>query len=253
VRALCGRSFLRGFASVGSVLVVLVVVPGGPCARRRGRRRWCTGHRRAVAQWQRGRPHGVLTRTGHVGAGRVLLPRGWSRSATRTWPVVYAYHGGRDTYVSWTRSTDVEQLAADYGVMVVMPDTGFAGWFTDWRNYGHVTPSAGARAGRTATVGTGSAGAARPARGAPCAPTAALIAGWRPAAGSAHGAAPGRCGAQPAERVQCTPASAPRSARSAWVQSRRPAAPARSAVAWRRGRAASRPVTPYRRSSTRDT
>jgi S-formylglutathione hydrolase FrmB len=67
---------------------------------------------------------------------RVLVPRGWSRSSTRTWPVVYAYHGGRDTYVSWTRSTDIEQLAAAYDVMVVMPDTGYAGWFTDWRNHG---------------------------------------------------------------------------------------------------------------------
>lgn len=67
---------------------------------------------------------------------RVLVPRGWSRSSSRTWPVVYAYHGGRDTYVSWTRSTDIEQLAAGYGVMVVMPDTGYAGWFTDWRNHG---------------------------------------------------------------------------------------------------------------------
>lgn len=62
---------------------------------------------------------------------RVLLPRGWSRSVTRTWPVVYAYHGGRDTYVSWTRSRYIEQLAAGYGVMVAMPDTGFAGWFAD--------------------------------------------------------------------------------------------------------------------------
>jgi S-formylglutathione hydrolase FrmB len=67
---------------------------------------------------------------------RILLPKGWSRSATQTWPVVYAFHGGRDTYVSWTRSTDIEQLAADYDVMVVMPDTGWAGWFTDWWNYG---------------------------------------------------------------------------------------------------------------------
>ena len=71
---------------------------------------------------------------------RVLLPRGWSRPATRTWPVVYAYHGGRDTDVSWTRSTDIEQLAADYGVMVVMPGTGFAGRFADWRNHGAFGP-----------------------------------------------------------------------------------------------------------------
>jgi S-formylglutathione hydrolase FrmB len=67
---------------------------------------------------------------------RILMPKGWSRTAKRTWPVVYAYHGGRDTYVSWTRSTDIAKVAAGYDVMVVMPDTGWAGWFTDWRNYG---------------------------------------------------------------------------------------------------------------------
>ncbi len=67
---------------------------------------------------------------------RVIVPSGWTPAATRTWPVVYAYHGGRDTYVSWTRSTDIERIAAAYDVMVVMPDTGYAGWFTDWHNYG---------------------------------------------------------------------------------------------------------------------
>jgi S-formylglutathione hydrolase FrmB len=67
---------------------------------------------------------------------RILLPKRWSRSAEKSWPVVYAYHGGRDTYVSWTRSTDIGQVAGRYDVMVVMPDTGWAGWFTDWRNYG---------------------------------------------------------------------------------------------------------------------
>jgi S-formylglutathione hydrolase FrmB len=67
---------------------------------------------------------------------RVIVPAGWSSSATRTWPVVYAYHASRDTYVSWTRSTDIEEVAARYDVMVVMPETGYIGWFTDWWNYG---------------------------------------------------------------------------------------------------------------------
>jgi len=66
---------------------------------------------------------------------RVLVPHGWSRDAARTWPVVYAYHGGRDTYVSWTRSTDIEEVSARHDVMVVMPECG-NGAFTDWWNYG---------------------------------------------------------------------------------------------------------------------
>jgi S-formylglutathione hydrolase FrmB len=66
---------------------------------------------------------------------RVLVPHGWSRDAARTWPVVYAYHGGRDSYVSWTRSTDIEEASARYDVMVVMPECA-DGAFTDWWNYG---------------------------------------------------------------------------------------------------------------------
>jgi S-formylglutathione hydrolase FrmB len=70
---------------------------------------------------------------------RVLVPNGWSRDTTRRWPVVYAYHGGRDTYVSWTRSTDIEEVSARYGVMVVMPESD-DGAFTDWWNYGEGGP-----------------------------------------------------------------------------------------------------------------
>ncbi|MGI8332962.1 alpha/beta hydrolase [Actinomadura scrupuli] len=66
---------------------------------------------------------------------RVLVPKGWSQTAARTWPVVYAYQGGRDTYVSWTRSTDIEEVSAKYDVMVVMPE-GDNGSYTDWWNYG---------------------------------------------------------------------------------------------------------------------
>ncbi|MFD0692140.1 alpha/beta hydrolase [Actinomadura fibrosa] len=70
---------------------------------------------------------------------RVLVPKDWSRDTTRRWPVVYAYHGGRDTYVSWTRSTDIEEVSARYGVMVVMPESD-DGAFTDWWNYGNGGP-----------------------------------------------------------------------------------------------------------------
>ncbi|RAY14861.1 esterase family protein [Actinomadura craniellae] len=67
---------------------------------------------------------------------RVIVPAGWSREASRTWPVVYAYHGGRDTAVSWTRSTDIEQVAARYDVIVVMPEGGWNGSHANWHNFG---------------------------------------------------------------------------------------------------------------------
>lgn len=66
---------------------------------------------------------------------RILTPKGWSKTAKRTWPVVYAYHGGNDSYVSWTRSTDIEAYALKYDVMVVMPE-GANGSYTDWYNGG---------------------------------------------------------------------------------------------------------------------
>ncbi|SEG71481.1 S-formylglutathione hydrolase FrmB [Thermomonospora echinospora] len=66
---------------------------------------------------------------------RVLVPKTWKRTAKRTWPVLYAYHGGRDSYLSWTRSTDIEGMARKYDVMVVMP-AGNNGSYTNWWNDG---------------------------------------------------------------------------------------------------------------------
>lgn len=67
---------------------------------------------------------------------RVITPKGWSRTSGRTWPVLYAYHGGADHYESWTRSTDIEQVASGWDAMVVLPEGGLDGSYTDWFNYG---------------------------------------------------------------------------------------------------------------------
>ncbi|QFZ24442.1 esterase family protein [Saccharothrix syringae] len=67
---------------------------------------------------------------------RVLTPPNWSPTANRTWPVLYLLQGVGDDYTSWTRETDVEELSADTDVLVVMPDAGRAGWYTDWYNDG---------------------------------------------------------------------------------------------------------------------
>lgn len=66
---------------------------------------------------------------------RVLLPKGWSKTAKRTWPIVYAFQGGHDSYVAWTRSTDIETVARKYGVIVAMPE-GADGSYTNWYNGG---------------------------------------------------------------------------------------------------------------------
>ncbi|MFC4119119.1 alpha/beta hydrolase [Nonomuraea zeae] len=67
---------------------------------------------------------------------RLLLPRGWSKSAKRTWPVLYLLHGGADDYTSWTRMTDVAAYTANLDAIVVMPEAGRAGNYSDWYNGG---------------------------------------------------------------------------------------------------------------------
>ncbi len=67
---------------------------------------------------------------------RVLLPTGWSKTASRTWPTLYVLHGGFDDYKSWTDKTDIEQLSANRQAIIVMPDTSWCSAYTDWWNYG---------------------------------------------------------------------------------------------------------------------
>ena len=46
--------------------------------------------------------------------------------------MLYLLHGCCDTYQSWTRKTDMEELRALRGVLVVMPEAGQVGWYRDW-------------------------------------------------------------------------------------------------------------------------
>ena len=67
---------------------------------------------------------------------RVILPSGWSPRSARTYPTLYLLQGASDDYTSWTRETDVAALASKAQVIVVMPDGGRAGFYTNWWNYG---------------------------------------------------------------------------------------------------------------------
>ena len=67
---------------------------------------------------------------------RLLLPPDWNARPDEPWPVLYLLHGCCDSYVSWTRSTDVEQLTAGTDVLVVMPEAGKDGFYSDWWNGG---------------------------------------------------------------------------------------------------------------------
>jgi len=67
---------------------------------------------------------------------RLLLPTGWSKTATRTWPVLFLLHGGFDDYKSWYDKTSVASLASSRQAIVVLPDTSWCSAYTDWWNYG---------------------------------------------------------------------------------------------------------------------
>ena len=55
------------------------------------------------------------------------------RDRPRRWPVLYLLHGCCDTFLSWTRSTDIENFTRNLNALVVMPDGGSVGFYTDWR------------------------------------------------------------------------------------------------------------------------
>ena len=63
---------------------------------------------------------------------RVLLPAGYRAAPRRRYPVLYLLHGRGSDYRSWTRQGDAEAITARAPMIVVMPDGGTAGWYTDW-------------------------------------------------------------------------------------------------------------------------
>ncbi len=82
----------------------------------------------------------ALGRTAKV---RLLTPKGWAHRQRRDrWPVLYVLHGCCDTYDSWTRETDIEELSKLRNVLVVMPEGGEQGWYSNWWNHGNGGPPA---------------------------------------------------------------------------------------------------------------
>jgi len=72
---------------------------------------------------------------------RLLVPPGWSPTATQTWPVLYLLQGAHDDYTSWTRETSIESFTANRNVIVAMPSAGPTGIPTDWYNSGTDSPN----------------------------------------------------------------------------------------------------------------
>lgn len=74
----------------------------------------------------------ALGRTARV---RLLLPPGWSPAARRTWPVLYLLHGAFGDHTSWTKY-GVRDIVGDTDVLVVMPEGGATGYYSNWWNHG---------------------------------------------------------------------------------------------------------------------
>jgi S-formylglutathione hydrolase FrmB len=69
---------------------------------------------------------------------RILLPAGYATQRERNYPVLYLLHGASGDQTSWTSSGqgEAEQLTAKLPLIVVMPDAGPGGFYTDWFNNG---------------------------------------------------------------------------------------------------------------------
>ena len=65
---------------------------------------------------------------------RVLLPAGYD--ARKRYPVLYLLHGGNGSAPDWTTQGNAEPATAKLPLIVVMPDAGLGGWYTNWQNPG---------------------------------------------------------------------------------------------------------------------
>lgn len=71
---------------------------------------------------------------------RVLLPEGYDPNTERPYPVLYLLHGCCDDWRSWSDKGAVEELTQGLRLIVVMPDGGKGGFYSDWYNNGAFGP-----------------------------------------------------------------------------------------------------------------
>jgi diacylglycerol O-acyltransferase/trehalose O-mycolyltransferase len=67
---------------------------------------------------------------------RLLVPDRFDAELDTRWPALFLLHGAYGAYTDWTHETDLVALTAASDVVVVMPDAGTAGFYSDWWNYG---------------------------------------------------------------------------------------------------------------------
>lgn len=67
---------------------------------------------------------------------RILFPADYGVEPSRRYPVLYLLHGGFGKVTDWTTAGEAERLTAGLDLIVVMPEDGNGGWYTDWWNGG---------------------------------------------------------------------------------------------------------------------
>lgn len=92
----------------------------------------------AVAVKKLGKRDHELTVTsaalGREGMVRVLLPPGWAPDSG-PWPVLYLLHGCcQSGYDTWITRGAAANLVSGYRAIVVVPEGGTAGFYSDWRD-----------------------------------------------------------------------------------------------------------------------
>lgn len=70
---------------------------------------------------------------GRVAGCTVLTPPGWRPDEERRYPVLYLLHGSSDSHTAFVENTEVAELAAKGNALVVMPEAGRLGFYTNWR------------------------------------------------------------------------------------------------------------------------
>lgn len=79
--------------------------------------------------------------TTHLGEVRVrvTLPRSYGANPGKRYPSLYLFHGQDGRYSDWTdfhggAGGDLEKITDDSDLIVITPEGGRAGWYTDWVN-----------------------------------------------------------------------------------------------------------------------
>jgi diacylglycerol O-acyltransferase / trehalose O-mycolyltransferase len=67
---------------------------------------------------------------------RILVPAGYAAHPRARYPVLYLLHGALADWRSWTDGGDAERITAGLDAIVVMPEGGNGGWYTNWFNGG---------------------------------------------------------------------------------------------------------------------